>query len=137
MNKNLTWNVFIEDLNKKSIITYNVLNKGIVNEIVDRTEGFASREDFAEEVKHILMYYYWSRAEWEVVITDWPPHIKPEELNRLNNELVEHKSKGYNAYSFTFNPAIGRKIDVWDQVNMNWDIFIDYVCNNLFRGGNT
>ena len=50
MNKNLTWNVFIEDFNKKQIVTYNVLNKTIVEEIVNRTLGVNDKDQFAEEV---------------------------------------------------------------------------------------
>ena len=132
MNKNLTWNVFIEDPNKKQIVTYNVLNKAIVEEIANRTLGVNDKDQFAEEVKRIIMYYYWSRSEWEVVITDWPPHMTRSEVDRLSLEVAEHYKK-YNEYPYavTINPTVGKKIDVYDQVNLNWNIFIDYLWNNL------
>ena len=44
MNKNLTWNVFIEDPNKNQIVTYNVLNKAIVEEILNRTLGVNDKD---------------------------------------------------------------------------------------------
>jgi len=132
MNKNLIWNVFIEDPNKKQIVTYNVLNKTIVEEIINRTLGVNDKDQFAEEVKHIIMYYYWSRSEWEVVIVDWPPHITNEELNKLNLEQEKYYQQyGKYAYSNTFSPTVGKKVDVYDQVNLNWNIFIDYLWNNL------
>ena len=128
MNKNLKWNVYIEDFNHKCIKTYNVLNTGIVEEILKRTSAITDKLEFAKEVEHILKYHYWSRAEWEVVITDWPPHMTRSELDRLRLEVAEHYKK-YNEYPYavTINPIVGKIIDVWDQVQMNWDIFIDYV----------
>lgn len=132
MNKNLTWNVFIEDCNKKQIVVYNVLNRVIVEEIINRTLGINDKDKFAEEVKSVIMYYYWARSEWEVVITDWPPHITNEELNKLNLEQEQHyQQSGSYAYSNIFSPAVGKKVDVYDQVNLNWNIFIDYLWNNL------
>lgn len=132
MNKNLTWNVFIEDPNNKQIVTYNVLNKTIIEEIVNRTLGVNDKDQFAEEVKSIIMYHYWSRSEWEVVITDWPPHMTRSEVDRLSLEVAEHYRK-YNKYPYavTINPIVGKKVDVYDQVNLNWNIFIDYLWNNL------
>ena len=48
------------------------------------------------------MYYFWSKCEWEIILSDWPP-------------------------SDTF---CKEKIDVFDQVMLNWDIFVDYIWNN-------
>lgn len=132
MNKNLTWNVFIEDCNKKRIVVYNILNRVIVEEIINRTLGINDKDKFAEEVKSVMMYYYWARSEWEIVITDWPPHITNEELNKLNLEQEQHyQQSGSYAYSNIFSPAVGKKVDVYDQVNLNWNVFIDYLWNNL------
>jgi hypothetical protein len=47
------------------------------------------------------MYYFWSKAEWEIIISSWP--------NRDNDEL---------------------KIDVFDQVMLNWEAFVDYCWSN-------
>ena len=137
MNKNLKWNVYTEDFNHKYIKTYNVLNNGIIDEILNKTSSITDKNEFAKEVEHILKYHYWSRAEWEIVITDWPPHMTVSELDRLQLEVAEHY-KIYNEYPYavTINPIVDKKVDVWDQVQMNWDIFIDYVWNNL-RKDNT
>ena len=130
--KNLTWNVFVEDSNRKEIKTYNVLNAGIMAEIRKRTKNIKKKVDFEAEVKSILMYYYWSKCEWEIIITSWPTHISIEELNRLKAELKEHVVK-YRNVPIGLCPRldVGEKIDVFKQIEINWDIFIDYLWNNL------
>ena len=82
---------------------------------------------FNEEVRRSLLYYYWSKCEWEVVITSWPPYVKKEEIDRLNKEMMDNP----NHYRESVNLDVGEKIDVYSQVMANWDIFIDYVWNNL------
>ena len=42
-----------------------------------------SKEEFSEMLRREVLYYYWSKAEWELVITDTQPHIDSKELNRL------------------------------------------------------
>ena len=48
------------------------------------------------------MYYYWSKCEWEIILSAWPSR------------------KDFNE----------EKIDVFDQINLNWDRFADYVWEN-------
>lgn len=130
--KNLTWNVFVEDSNRKEIKTYNVLNAGIMAEIRKRTKNIKKKADFEAEVKSILMYYYWSKCEWEIILTSWPTRISIEELNRLKNELKEYV-KTHNKVPYILCPRlnVAEKIDVFRQIEINWDIFIDYLWNNL------
>ena len=45
-----------------------------------------SKEEFSEMLRREVLYYYWSKAEWELVITDTQPHIDCKELNRLLSE---------------------------------------------------
>ena len=35
-----------------------------------------TKEEFAEKIKSHLMYYFWSKCEYEVVISSFPVHIK-------------------------------------------------------------
>jgi hypothetical protein len=129
---NLAYYVYIENINKRKIEKYNVLNDGIVEEILKRTKDFKDKKSFSEEVERIIMYHYWSRSEWEVILTDWPPHMKTAELAKLNAEVEKHqKDYGKAPYSLTINLSTAEKIDVYDQVMMNWNIFIDYVWENL------
>ena len=56
-----------------------------------------TKEVFADQLRHILMYYFWSKCEWETVLKPW--------VGDMN---------------------IGRKIDVYNQVMLNLDKFVDY-----------
>lgn len=129
---NLFYYVYVENINKRKIEKYNVLNDSIIDEIKDRTKDCTDKKQFAEAVEHIIMYNYWSRSECEIILTDWPPHISPDELVRLNNEVDKYeKEYGREPYSMCVNLKNEEKIDVYDQVMMNWNIFIDYVWENL------
>lgn len=52
------------------------------------------------------MYYFWSKCEWEIILSDFPPSKKFQE----------------------------KKVDVYEQVMLNWDIFINYVWNQYNFG---
>ena len=97
----MIWNVYVEDFNKKQIDAYNIFNHYSFNE--DVKKAYKRHKDdfhaFSQAVKNSLMYYFWSKCEWEVILSDWPP-------------------------SDNFSAA---KVSVYDQVMMNWDVFIQYV----------
>ena len=91
------WYVYRYNINKKRIEKYNIFNHGSFAKDLEKIieeDPF----DIEERIKRILLYYFWSKAEWEIIIS---PFI---------GEKTE---------------AI--KIDVYDQVMNNWDRFIDYL----------
>ena len=97
----LEWNVYISDFNGKKIETYNVFDNTSL--LYDCKKNYAKnkddREAFLEQLRRDLMYYYWSKCEWEIILSHWPPRKDARE----------------------------EKIDVYDQVRLNWDRFCDYV----------
>ena len=98
----LEWNVIYEDFNAKKITTHNVFEH---HSFLEDCKKFAKkykndRKQFEENVQRSLMYYYWSKCEWEVIVSSWP----------------EGRSE--------------KKIDVYDQVMMNVDKFMDYLWEN-------
>ena len=100
----LEWNVYVGNFNAKKIETHNVFHH---TRFVEDCRAAAKKYKgdkaaFAEEVRHSLMYYYWSKCEWEVIISHWPP------VQRFQST----------------------KVDVYDQVMLNWDRFIDYLWEN-------
>lgn len=135
----LMWNVLVEDINRKEIVFHNIFDHvSFVTDLAkdynrlkrDKTlENFEAA--FIERIKSNLMCYYWSKAEWEVVVTSWPPYMTLEEVSEVNKEIEKYENKyGYKPYTAHFSPAIGEKIDVYDQVMLNWDIFVEYVLNH-------
>jgi hypothetical protein len=98
----LTWNVYIGDSNAKTIKIHNVFNHGYFLECLKkaaRKYKDTERDLFCEQMRKDLLYYYWSKCEWEVVIDHWP------HWDKFNSE----------------------KVDVYSQVRMNWEPFCEYV----------
>ena len=97
--KNMEWNVYYYNINKNKIETYNIFNHYNFNKDVIRDlNQFRNRNAFANALKSNLRYYFWSKCEWEVLVYPWP---------------VGHNDKPI-------------KIDVYDQVMLNWESFVDY-----------
>lgn len=102
LTDNLVWNAYIEDLNSKKIIPYNIFNNWKFSEYVEKhLKKCRYKDEFATEVKHELMYYFWSKSEYEIVLAPW-----------MSAKLIPEK-----------------KIDVYEQVMLNFDRFVDYVWN--------
>lgn len=101
MREDMVWNVYVEDMNGRKIEKFNVFHHSrFMDDIKKAYKDYKDDyEKFCESVKSDLMYYYWSKCEWEVIISEWPPSSRdPVEV----------------------------KVDVYDQVMMNWDKFIKY-----------
>ena len=101
----LTWNVYYEDFNRKNIKTFNIFEHYSFWEdcIKNKRKNKNDKDSFVKQLRQDLMYYFWSRSEWEIILTSWP-------------ERKDFKEK---------------KIDVCDQIELNWDRFVDYVWNNI------
>lgn len=96
------WNVYVHQFAGSSIKVHNVFDHyRFVKDIAKTLQKFKDDRGTAiEEVRHNLMYYYWSKCEWEVIIDTWPPSPREDS---------------------------GIKVDVYNQVKLNWDVFSDYV----------
>lgn len=147
----LCWNVYCSDYNAKEIKLYNVFNHGgFYNDCVKAKKKFKEDKDgFAEEIRHSLMYYFWSKCEWEIILSHWPSgefydmrkSLKVGELrNAIRGAGIEYDKSPrpwvkddteVTIHVFpNYNEDRDRKIDVCEQVMNNWDIFIDYLWNN-------
>ena len=129
--KNLVWNVFRYDVNAHKIETYNVFNHGSFYTYVLKIDR-KDKVTFAEQLKREAMYYFWSKCEMEVVITSWPPYIDENEYQRLTKERNEHIEKhGDIPRVLNVCPTVGSKIDIYEQLMLNWDMFVEYTWNTL------
>lgn len=102
----MEWNVYIENFNRKCIEVINLLkpNGYLWNACKRARKKYPEdKEQFGTEIRKDLMYQYWSRCEYEIVLTSWPPC-----------------RQGFSDY----------KIDVYDQVMLNWPVFLDYIWEN-------
>lgn len=128
----LEYYVYYYNFNSHSIKKFNIFNHGrFLEDVKKDLKKCETKKEFAEELHKDLIYYFWSKAEWEVIITPCISRISISELNRLNEER-EKTLKKYNRepYSLYVNPDISEKIDIYEQVMLNWDLFVDYVWSH-------
>lgn len=103
--KKLHWKVYKSDFNRKIIEEVDVLDYSIIKEeIVKDFKEATTLEEFKEKVRKDLMYHFWSKCEYEIILSHWPS------LGDKGKEL---------------------KIDIYDQIMLNYDVFIKYVWNTL------
>ena len=121
----MTWNVYNHDINGRKIKIYNVFKHSSFNEDIQKLlkEDLAYNE-FTEKLNRIAQYWFWSKAEHEIVLTSWVPHIDNEELDRLNAEREKHRT-----YRYYVNLDVGKKVDIYDQLRLNWNAFVEYVLS--------
>lgn len=100
----MKWNVYIYNVNHQKIEVHNIFeHRGLQEAIKEIIHQYKTKEEFEERLKSELRYYYWSRAEWEVIVAPWVGNRHP-----------------------------GReKIDVYEQIMNNWHVFFPYVWNNM------
>lgn len=100
----LEWNVYVSNYNSKNIEVYNIFNhwKFLEDCVKIKKKSKNNKEEFSDKIKQSLMYYFWSKYEWEIILSHWPP------------------TKNFNE----------KKIDVFSQINLNWNQFVDYLWNN-------
>lgn len=93
----IEWYVYYHDSNAQKIILWNVFNHGSFKNEVDKLlNEEVTKEEFIDKLKRKLMYYFWSKCQYEIILSPW--------TGRANNI----------------------KIDIYDQIMLNWDKFVDY-----------
>ena len=98
----MEWNVYYHSRKSGKIELLNVFDHShFIEEVKNHLKTCKTRKDLAEALKHEAMYYYWGKSEWEILLKPWMDST---------GEAI--------------------KIDVYAQLKMNWDRFVDYVWEN-------
>lgn len=142
MESKLEWNVFYYNINRNKITTYNIFRHSGFNKYVEKAfEISKTKEEFAKILRRELMYYFWSKAEWELVIKldednhifliPWcgcrnPEEVKIDVTNDTSFNWSGFAKKNIERQIYK-NEA---KIDVYDQIEYVWDNFLEYVWNS-------
>ena len=131
--KRLEWYVFNHDHNSHQIVPVNVFHHSLyfMEGLIEAKKKYGKDfKQFSTRVRDILRYSYWSKCEYETVITSLLPYIDKKEFLRIKEEYDKRISEGKEFYREDVHLTVGYKIDVYTQVMMNWDKFIEYVWNN-------
>ena len=101
--EDIVWRAFYHSWNSKKIQTFNIFDHGRFREdLKKKAKKCKTKDEFSKELRSALMYYYWAKCEWEVVITPW---VSTDDTKNI-------------------------KVDVYWQVMNNWKVFLDYVWEN-------
>ena len=69
---NLCWNVYTYSINCKKIEKYNIFDHdGFRKEVNNIISKNYKGDTFETELKTSLMYYFWSKSEWEIILKPW------------------------------------------------------------------
>lgn len=95
---------YIGNFNSHEIELWNVFaHSGVMLDLANYLERNPDdKEGFLKKLNDTLLYHYWCKCEWEVIIDHWPH----------------------------FDDFQSRKVDVYEQVMNNWDVFAEYTWNN-------
>lgn len=133
MSKELKWNVICEVNHKiKEVNVLNACWPFSIDLIKIKKECKDNFEEFSKAVESSLLYYYWGRCEWEVVICEWPAKTfkNEKEIQEYAKEIEEKKKRNEWPVIDIGYPEPALKIDVYSQVMMNFNIFINYLWTN-------
>ena len=125
----MEWNVYFENCNQKEIEIRNVFNlsvqfdKGL--KALKKKKKDMTKEEFFEQLRKEAMYAFWGKREYEVAVVELFCMINNKELDRL---IAERDS---STWGHSVNIETHRKVSVYDQLCLNWDIFANYVWENL------
>lgn len=101
MKHNLSWFVYWQDWADDKIKPWNIfLHGGFEKDTLDLLKRKIDKATFADAAKLNLMYHFWSKSEYEIILKNW-----------LGKDCEI-------------------KIDVYNQVMLNFDKFIDYLWEN-------
>ena len=95
----MEWYVFKYNCGLKTIAPYNIFNHWRFSNDVQEALNLNSRDKFEAELNNIVLYYFWCKAEYEIIISPWC-------RTKNDNDI---------------------KIDIYSQIKLNWKIFVDYV----------
>lgn len=100
----LEWNVFVEINNEIKTMNIFKLSTRFTEGFERALKSYKKHKDFDLFVKDVniaLMCAYWAKSEYEVVINHW------------------------------IGRAEGRKVDIYEQVKINWDRFVEYLKSKI------
>lgn len=102
--KKPVWNVFYNSMNSDEIKIFNVFNHGRFYDGLQKAiKKCKTKEEFAKAVKDESMYYFWAKCEWEILLSPW--------IGKKDGACL--------------------KIDVYEQLKLNWDAFVDYTWKSF------
>ena len=96
----MKWNVYYHDFNANQIVTFNVFDhSSFRKDAAESIRKAKCKEEFSNELRSDAMYRFWCKCEYEIILKPWVGQDRTPEI----------------------------KVDIFNQLSLNWDKFVDYV----------
>lgn len=140
MKKELKWNVYVDFTHSKgqddeiSVANVFEISSRFWGCLVDLKKEIKKNpsvdyEWFSKELRRWAMWSFWGKSEYEIGLTTWPCYIDKGDLAKAVEEAKETKeTKSDHVMLF---PNVYTKVDVFMQLDMNWDVFARYTFENI------
>ena len=139
--KTLSWKVKVFDCNAQKIKDYDIF-KGHYKDFVKKLKKkCTTKEEFSTAMDREMQWMFWARAEYELImelddneriwLTPWVGCREPEKVRIDITDDIFFYWRDF-AEKHIERQIYGNKakIDVFDQVEYEWDRFVDYVWEN-------
>jgi len=123
------FNVINFDFNNKTFESYNIIPYllSCYNEEKNKPKTF---DEFKNFIKNKSMYRWWSRCEYEIILSPWPYVSSPSErYDKKGEDDIEAWKEHWKKHLQECE-----KIDVHYQVMMNIDVITNLVMENTING---
>lgn len=143
--KPLSWKVKNFDINKQAIVDYDIL-KYREDQIKKFKKQSVTKEEFAEKLNREFQYIYWSRSEYELVVSIdendcvWlAPWVGCSEPEKVKIDVTDNDDFDWRGFAETHirkqiydNTA---KIDIYDQLTYEnrFEKLVDYCWHTRLK----
>ena len=105
----IEWYALYYNINSRKLESINIISRKLIEDVYKQIKSgkITNKSNLREYLRKEFMYRYWSRSEYEILVTDWPPVTK--EIDK--ESWVSEKSL--------------TKIDIYDQIKDNLDNITD------------
>ena len=125
----MKWNVVFEDYETGKLTLFNVFDDvGFRLDVEEIMNPKYDKEQFLYKLDCIAWFHFGAKIEWELFYYRSPILIKAEEMKRIADEYKARLESEKNTLDdFEVHPKKWHKIDVNQQLHVNWEHFANYV----------
>ena len=120
------FNVIVYNINNNKFESYDVIPH-LVSQYKKREDKPKTFDEFKEFVKNESLYQWWSRCEYEIILSPWPYTSSPSErYDKKGEDDIEAWKEHWKKHLKECE-----KIDVHYQVMMNLDVITNLVMESV------
>lgn len=156
------WNVYYKGWSDPRVHTVNVFTFGqfdsifkslkkILRKLRKETKDLSGREAdrarerirkaLSDELHGDLVYYFWSKCEYEIIMSEWPEHYDCDRAGEKAAEFASQDPEWYKDHDkvsrvlYAADTGHDVKVDIFSQIDANYEHFLRVVFEYIgFEG---